>query len=510
MTASEQYIKPILDARVYDVARQTRLHPARLLSEKLENNILLKREDEQDIFSFKCRGAFNRLFKLSKTCKLEGVVAASAGNHAQGVALAASKLGIRSIIVMPVTTPQIKVDAVIALGGKAVLFGDDFNAAFTHAVALGEEQNYPLIHPFDDPDTIAGQGTIGVEICQQHPGDMDYLFLPIGGGGLAAGVSAYMKYLRPNVRVIGVEPVDAACMHAAMQAGKTVELDQVGLFADGVAVRRAGEETFRVCRETLDDIVLVTVDEMSSAIKDIFNETRTLTEPAGALAVAGVKKYIKEKSLQGKTFVAINTGANINFDRLRHVAERAELGETREALFAVSIPETPGSFLRFCKSLGRRSVTEFNYRFQAGKLAEIFVGVEIDGGATRRMEFQKLLEAAGYSVLDMSRNDTAKLHIRHMIGGRADFSASEELEERLYRFRFPERPGALVDFLTRMGEEWNITLFHYRNHGAAYGRVLVGIQIPDDCEQDFENFLDQLGFSSEEESGNPAFKRFLN
>lgn len=509
MTASEQYIKPILDARVYDVARQTRLHPARLLSEKLNNNILLKREDEQDIFSFKCRGAFNRLFKLSQTRKLQGVVAASAGNHAQGVALAASKLGISSIIVMPVTTPQIKVDAVIALGGKAVLFGDDFSSAFSRAVALSEEQDFPLIHPFDDPDTIAGQGTIGVEICQQHPGKLDYLFLPVGGGGLAAGVSAYLKYLRPTVRIIGVEPVDAACMHAALQAGKTVELAQVGLFADGVAVRRAGEETFRICRETLDDIVLVTVDEMSSAIKDIFNETRTLTEPAGALAVAGVKKFIKDKGLSGQTFVAINSGANINFDRLRHVAERAELGESREALFAVSIPETPGSFLRFCKSLGRRSVTEFNYRYQAGKLAEVFVGVEIDGGATQRLEFQRTLEAAGYSVMDMSRNDTAKLHIRHMIGGKADFSGSGQLAERLYRFRFPERPGALVDFLTRMGGEWNITLFHYRNHGAAYGRVLVGIQIPDNCERGFEEFLDELGFSSEEESDNPAFKRFL-
>ena len=298
-------------------------------------------------------------------------------------------------------------------------------------------------------------------------------------------------------------------MHAAMQAGKTVELDQVGLFADGVAVRRAGEETFRICRETLDDIVLVTVDEMSSAIKDIFNETRTLTEPAGALAVAGVKKFIKENRVSGQTFVAINSGANINFDRLRHVAERAELGESREALFAVSIPETPGSFLRFCESLGRRSVTEFNYRYQAGKLAEVFVGVEIDGGATKRLEFQKNLESSGYSVLDMSRNDTAKLHIRHMIGGRADFSDPKDLAERLYRFRFPERPGALVDFLRRMGQEWNITLFHYRNHGAAYGRVLVGIQIPDDAEKSFKEFLDQLGFPSEEESDNLAFKRFL-
>jgi len=509
MTASESYIKRILDARVYDVATQTRLHRAHLLSKRLNNRVLLKREDEQPIFSFKCRGAFNRLFKLTQKQSVTGVVAASAGNHAQGVALASSKLGLSAIIVMPVTTPQIKIDAVNALGAEAVLYGDDFNAAFVHAKALSEEKSFPFIHPFDDPDTIAGQGTIGVELCQQHPDPIDYLFLPIGGGGLAAGVSAYLKYLRPEIKIIGVEPVDAACMKAALQAGQPVELEQVGLFADGVAVRRAGDETFKICQETLDDIVLVTVDEMSSAIKDIFNETRTLTEPAGALALAGLKKYAIENDLSDSTLVAINSGANINFDRLRHVAERAEIGESREALFAVTIPEVPGSFREFCHALGRRSITEFNYRFHPGKVAEIFVGVELHGGDQERIDFQQQLHEQGYSLLDMTKNDTAKLHIRHMIGGRTTGEITDNSPERLYRFRFPERPGALMDFLSSMDADWNITLFHYRNHGAAYGRVLVGMQIGEHAEERFVSFLDGLGFSYEDETNNQAYERFL-
>lgn len=509
MTHSEQYIKRILSARVYDVAKQTRLHRAEHLSKRLGNNILLKREDEQQIFSFKCRGAYNRIFKLQQSQALKGVVAASAGNHAQGVALAARELGIEAVIVMPVTTPPIKIDAVQNLGAEAVLYGDDFNAAFLHAQDLSEQKGLPLIHPFDDPDTIAGQGTIGVEICQQHPGELDYVFLPVGGGGLAAGVSAYLKYLRPEVKVIGVEPTDAACMHAALAAGEPVELAQVGLFADGVAVRRAGEETFRVCNETLEEVVLVSVDEMSAAIKDIFNETRTLTEPAGALALAGVKKYVAERQLQNKNIIAINSGANINFDRLRHVAERAEIGESREALFAVSIPEVPGSFRAFCKALGRRSITEFNYRFNPSSDAQIFVGVELAGGESERKSLGASLEKMGYSVLDMSNDDTAKLHIRHMIGGRASFERPAELSERLYRFRFPERPGALEGFLASMEEDWNITLFHYRNHGAAYGRVLVGIQIPEESEERFLSFLKHLGFAHEDESGNSAYMRFL-
>ena len=509
MTASEPYIKRILDARVYDVATQTRLHSAGLLSKRLDNRVLLKREDEQPIFSFKCRGAFNRLFKLTQAQTVTGVVAASAGNHAQGVALASSRLGLTAIIVMPVTTPQIKVDAVVALGAEAVMYGDDFNAAFVHAKALSDEKGFPFIHPFDDPDTIAGQGTIGLEISQQHPDPIDYLFLPIGGGGLAAGVSAYLKYLRPDIKIIGVEPVDAACMHAALKAGEPVELEQVGLFADGVAVRRAGDETFKVCRETLDDIVLVTVDEMSSAIKDIFNETRTLTEPAGALALAGLKKYAIEQCLRDTTLVAINSGANINFDRLRHVAERAEIGESREALFGVTLPEVPGSFRAFCQALGRRSVTEFNYRLHPGKEAEIFVGVELHGEEQEREEFQQQLQEQGYSLHDMTENDTAKLHIRHMIGGRTTGDTADSPPERLYRFRFPERPGALLDFLSSMDADWNITLFHYRNHGAAYGRVLVGMQVGEHAEQRFSDFLDGLGFSYEDETNNLAYKRFL-
>ena len=509
MTASEPYIKRILDARVYDVATQTRLHSAGLLSKRLDNRVLLKREDEQPIFSFKCRGAFNRLFKLTRAQTVTGVVAASAGNHAQGVALASSRLGLTAIIVMPVTTPQIKVDAVVALGAEAVMYGDDFNAAFVHAKALSDEKGFPFIHPFDDPDTIAGQGTIGLEISQQHPDPIDYLFLPIGGGGLAAGVSAYLKYLRPDIKIIGVEPVDAACMHAALKAGEPVELEQVGLFADGVAVRRAGDETFKVCRETLDDIVLVTVDEMSSAIKDIFNETRTLTEPAGALALAGLKKYAIENGLRDTTLVAINSGANINFDRLRHVAERAEIGESREALFGVTLPEVPGSFRAFCQALGRRSVTEFNYRLHPGKEAEIFVGVELHGEEQEREEFQQQLQEQGYSLHDMTENDTAKLHIRHMIGGRTTGDTADSPPERLYRFRFPERPGALLDFLSSMDADWNITLFHYRNHGAAYGRVLVGMQVGEHAEQRFSDFLDGLGFSYEDETNNLAYKRFL-
>ena len=354
-------------------------------------------------------------------------------------------------------TPSIKVDAVRALGAEAILVGDDFNAALEHALALGEQKNFSFIHPFDAADTIAGQGTVGVEISKQHPDHIDAVFVPVGGGGLAAGVSAYLKYIRPEVRVIGVEPVDAACMHAAMAAGECVDLEQVGLFADGVAVRRAGEETYKVCKEFLDDIVLVTVDEMSSAIKDIFNDTRTLTEPAGALAIAGMKRYIKDNKVTGKTFIGINSGANLNFDRLRHVAERAEIGESREALLAVTIPEKPGSFRGFCDALGKRSVTEFNYRYSGPDKACVFAGVELSGETERKALIDKL-ESRGYSVLDMTHNDTAKLHVRHMIGGRAELP-----DEHVFRFRFPERPGALYDFLSHVGEHWNISLFHYRN-----------------------------------------------
>lgn len=515
----EDYIKRILSARVYDVAIETRLHDAPDLSKRIGNRVLLKREDEQSIFSFKCRGAFNRIHKLVEReagegkPPLTGVIAASAGNHAQGVALAASKLELTAIIVMPRTTPGIKVDAVRALGAKTVLHGDDFDTALQHAFGLAEELGFAFIHPFDAEDTIAGQGTVAVELCRQYPGKLDAVFVPVGGGGLAAGISAYMSYLRPEVRTIGVEPVDAASMHAALAADERVVLDQVGLFADGVAVKQVGAANFELCRECLDHVVLVTVDEMAAAIKDIFNETRTLVEPAGALALAGVKRHVQDTGVSDETFIAISSGANINFDRLRHVAERAEIGESREALFAATIAEQPGSFRRFCEALGQRSITEFNYRFHDTERAVVFAGVEIGGGEQERDALVAKLGEAGYPIADLTNNDTAKLHVRHMIGGRAGLAS-----ERVFRFRFPERPGALLRFLTRIGERYNVTLFHYRNHGAAYGRVLVGIDASDDIGDDvgdwagsalLEDIAQEPGFHSEEESDNEAYRLFL-
>jgi len=505
----EEYLKGILSARVYDVSIETRLHAAPLLSARTGNTVLLKREDEQRIFSFKCRGAFNRIHRLLASERaagraVPGVIAASAGNHAQGVALAAGELGIDSVIVMPATTPSIKVDAVLALGGEVVLHGDDFDTALGHALALGEARGFAFIHPFDHPDTIAGQGTVAVELCRQHPEPLDAVFVPIGGGGLAAGICAYMKYLRPEVRIIGVEPIDAASMHDALAAGELVTLPSVGLFADGVAVRRAGEATFALCRQLLDEVVLVSVDEMSAAIKDTFNETRTMVEPAGALAVAGLKRWVRENAARGQTFIAISSGANINFDRLRHVAERAEIGESREALFAVTIPERPGSYLRFCETLGRRSITEFNYRRSDPERARVFVGIELRGGREEREGLIGALREADLVVLDMTENDTAKLHVRHMIGGHASIP-----DERLYRFRFPERPGALTDFLTRIGSQADITLFHYRNHGAAYGRVLVGFRFALDDESAIDAFVAGLGFHGEEVTDDDACGLFL-
>lgn len=500
----DEYIKRILSARVYDVSTETRLHEAPLLSRRLDNNILLKREDEQSIFSFKCRGAFNRIYKLIQEQPVKGIVAASAGNHAQGVALAARKLNISAVIVMPQTTPGIKVDSVRDLGGEVILYGDDFDTALGHAQSLGEERGFPFIHPFDDPDTIAGQGTVGVELCRQHPGKLDLVFVPVGGGGLAAGVSAYMKYLRPEVKIVGVEPVDAASMHDALAADERICLPEVGLFADGVAVKQVGEHCFRVCREFLDEVVLVGVDEISAAIKDIFNDTRTMNEPAGALAVAGMKRYVHEHNITGQNIIAVNSGANINFDRIRHVAERVDIGENREALLAVTIPEEPGSFLTFCNALGRRGVTEFNYRYSGDGSAQVFAGVEITGGDSERQTLIDTLKGEGYNVLDMTHNDTAKLHLRHMVGGHAQLP-----QERLYRFVFPERPGALAKFLNAMETPWNITLFHYRNHGAAYGRALVGMTLPAGEEDKLNDFIAQLGYKAEEETGNDAYSMFL-
>jgi len=503
-TLHQEYLPRILSARVYDVSHQTRLQEAPKLSARVGNRVLLKREDEQPVFSFKCRGAYNRIFNLTQQQTVKGVLAASAGNHAQGVALAAQALDIPAIIIMPNPTPTIKVDAVRRLGAKAVLHGDDFNAALEYAESLLDKTGYSFIHPFDHADTIAGQGTVGVELMQQNPGDLHAVFVPIGGGGLAAGVALYIKYLRPDVKVIGVEPADAACMRAALNADERVVLPHVGLFADGAAVKQAGAETFRVCREFLDDIITVSVDEMSTAIKDIFNDTRTMTEPAGALAVAGLKRYVQETSVQGDTLIAINSGANINFDRLRHVAERAEIGDSREALFGVRIPEEPGSFLNFCNVLGRRSITEFNYRYADAKNARVFAGFEVERGAAERQEIAASLQAAGFDVLDMTHNDTAKLHVRHMIGGHAHLQ-----DEHVLRLQFPERPGALLDFLKGIGEQWNISMFHYRNHGAAYGRVLLGIQVPEDAAMNLPAFISQLGFPTEDESDNDAFEWFL-
>ncbi len=503
----DHYIRKILTARVYDVSSETPLEIAPGLSAKTRNNILLKREDMQPVFSFKCRGAYNRIFKLQQQQPdTQGVVCASAGNHAQGVALSASRLGLKSVIVMPKTTPSIKVDAVRALGGDAVLHGDDYDAAYAHARELEQNTGYTFIHPFNDEDTIAGQGTVGVEICRQHPQWIDVVFVPIGGGGLASGISLLVKYLRPDVKVIGVEPEDAASMQASLAAGRPVVLDEVGIFADGVAVKSPGDETFQICSQTLDGIVTITVDEMCAAIRDVFDDTRTIMEPAGALSVAGLKKYVASQKLTGQNLIAVTTGANVNFDRLRHIAERAEIGEQREALLAVTIPEAPGSFRHFCEMLGKRSVTEFNYRYADSRNANVFVGVQLSDGATERQQIIEDLRSSSFTVEDLTDNEMAKLHVRYMVGGSSSSSISNEL---LYRFEFPERPGALSTFLNNMGQGWNITLFHYRNHGSAYARVLVGMQIPAQESEEFQNFLDQLGYRYWCEDDNVAYSMFL-
>ncbi len=501
MTA--EYIKRILSARVYDVAEETPLDHARTLSRRLGNEIWLKREDLQPVFSFKLRGAYNKMVSLTPELRARGMVAASAGNHAQGVALAAQRLGTQVLIVMPKTTPEIKVQSVRMLGAEIELRGNTYNDAYDYAMELVRERGLTFIHPYDDEDVIAGQGTIGMEILRQHPDALEAVFVPVGGGGLLAGVASYVKYLRPEVKVIGVEPEDAACLYHALAAGRRVELEQVGLFADGVAVRQVGEEPYRIARQCVDEVILVTTDEICAAIKDIFEDTRSIAEPAGALALAGLKKYVAREGLRGSHLAAIESGANINFDRLRHVAERAELGERREALLAVTIPERPGSFREFCDVLGTRAITEFNYRFADAGEAHVFVGVQMAGEAARS-ELVAGLKSKGYGVLDMSDNEMAKLHVRYMVGGRADVE-----DERLIRFEFPERPGALLRFLNRMGRHWNISLFHYRNHGAAYGRVLAGIQVPSGDEEAFRDFLDQLGYPSWEESENPAYSLFL-
>jgi threonine dehydratase len=502
---TEPYVERILKARVYDVAIESPLDALPRLSKRLDNEVLLKREDLQPIFSFKLRGAYNKIANLSETVARRGVICASAGNHAQGVALAAKKRGIPAVIVMPVTTPAIKVQAVVALGGEAVLHGDAFDAAYEHALKLAAERQLAFVHPFDDPDVIAGQGTIGMEIVHQAKGEIDAIFIAVGGGGLIAGVAAYVKSLFPRTRIIGVEPEDAAAMHDSLREGRRITLDHVGIFADGVAVKRVGEEPFRLARQYVDEVVLVNTDEICAAIQDSFEDLRIIPEPSGALALAGLKKYVARTGVHGKRLVAINSGANVNFDRLRHISERAEIGAGREMLLAVEIPETPGSFLAFCRVLGARNITEFNYREQGRERARIFVGVNLPRGSAERGEVVKLLADAGYAVVDMTDSEMAKLHIRYMVGGRA----SELADEHLFRFEFPERPGALLRFLEAVGMRWNISLFHYRNHGSDYGRVLAGIQVPAGELEELRLHLAELRYPYVDETANPAYRIFL-
>ena len=500
------YVRKILDTRVYDVAVQTPLDPMVRLSARLGSPVLLKREDLQPVFSFKIRGAYNKISRLSAKERAAGVICASAGNHAQGVALSAQRLGIKATIVMPVTTPPIKIDAVRYWGGNAVLFGDTFDEAAAHARQLQAEGGLTFVHPYDDPDVIAGQGTIGMEILQQHPDPIEAVFVPIGGGGLAAGVASFIKFLRPETRVIGVEPVDAASMKAAIAADERVILDRVGLFADGVAVRQAGVETFRLCRDLLDDVLVADTDEMCAAIKDVFEDMRVLVEPAGALALAGLKNYAEANPTRTGALVAICSGANLNFDRLRHVAERAEVGEAREILLGVTIPEQPGSYRRFIETIGNRTITEFNYRYADARDANVFVGMKLDDARHAKPALIAQLEGLGSKVLDISADETAKLHIRYMVGGRAPPALDDEM---ILRFEFPERPGALLKFLDQMGPDWNITLFHYRNHGADYGRVLVGIQVPAADRARLAERLASLGYPYEDETANPVYRMFL-
>ncbi|MCA9520555.1 MAG: threonine ammonia-lyase, biosynthetic [Myxococcales bacterium] len=499
------YIDKILRARVYDVAHETPLHEAPSLSARLGNRVLLKREDLQPVFSFKLRGAYNKMVNLSKEARAAGVIASSAGNHAQGVALSAQRLDIRATIVMPSTTPEIKVLAVKSFGAEVVLFGDTYDEAYERATALAEERQLVFIHPYEDPEVIAGQGTIGVELLRQHPDPIHAVFVPVGGGGLIAGIASYIKYVRPEVKVIGVEPADAPAMYRALQLGRRERLDHVGIFADGVAVRQAGAECFRICREAVDQMILVSTDEICAAIKDIFQDTRGIAEPAGALGVAGLKKYVQQHGTRGENLIAIESGANINFDRLRYVSERTRVGERREALLGVTIPERPGSFLEFCQTIGERAITEFAYRYADSHEAYVFAGLEINPAQNEREELIETLRAKGYGVVDLTDDEMAKTHIRYMVGGRAPHLASE----LLYRFEFPERPGALLNFLTKLGGRWNISLFHYRNQGGDFGRVLVGVEVPAAERPSFSDFLDNLRYVYEEETDNPAYRLFV-
>jgi threonine dehydratase len=498
------YLEKILNAQVYDVAVETPLDYAPNLSARFGNTFLIKREDMQPVFSFKLRGAYNKIVKLSPEKRKRGVICASAGNHAQGVALSAAKIGCRAVIVMPTTTPDIKIQAVRNRGGEVVLAGDSYDEAYAHALELEKAEKLTFVHPFDDPEVIAGQGTIGMEILRQHAQPIDAVFCCVGGGGLISGVAAYIKRLRPETKIIGVEAVDADAMTQSLQAGKRVRLKQVGLFADGAAVKYVGEETFRLCQEYVDEMVLVDTDAICAAIKDVFEDTRAVLEPAGAMALAGAKAYAERHKLKGKTLVAIASGANMNFDRLRFVAERAEVGEQREAVFAVTLPEQPGSYRKFLALIGGRNITEFNYRYNDQKEAHIFVGIQVASRA-ESLKLVATLRKNDYPTLDLTDDEMAKGHIRHLVGGHSQGLANE----LVYRFEFPERPGALMNFLTTMSADWNISLFHYRNHGSDYGRVLVGMQVPPGEMREFREFLKTLGYAYWNETDNPAYKLFL-
>jgi len=503
----QQFLEKVLTARVYDIARETPLDFMGRISSRFDNNVWLKREDLQSIYSFKLRGAFNKIYKMYQAHPgLTGVITASAGNHAQGVALSAQKLNLKAIIVMPTTTPNIKVAAVRSYGAKEILYGENFDAAKIYAQNMAKKDGLAFIHPFDDFDVMAGQGTIAHEIIRQHPDNINAIFVPVGGGGLAAGIAGFIKAVKPDTKIIAVEPADAACFYEAMKTGRRVTLKEVGIFADGVAVRQIGKNTFGMLRHLVDGVITVTTDQICAAIKDTFEDTRAICEPAGAVSLAGLKKYAESERLRQQTLVAINSGANMNFDRLRHVSERSELGEEREALLAVQIPERPGSFKQFCRIIGKRQITEFNYRYSDAKLAQVFAGIQLSHGIDEKDELIELLKTKGYLVVDMTDNEVAKLHTRYMVGGHPGGSVKNEI---LFRFQFPEKPGALLNFLMKMGERWNISLFHYRNHGSNFGRILMGFQVDKGDYKTFRLFLSSLSIPHWDETENSAYQLFL-